>query len=78
LKIPDDFTDRDEMLLRFGVYCGLASRLLQDNSYARRWHGHAEDLTVDEYWTTVKEIHQKLLAAGKIREDEDPLETLLG
>ena len=68
---------REEMLLRFGYYCGLAERLLNDASYSRRWWGHAEDITEEIYWTAVAKICARLVDAGLIAADEDPWESRL-
>jgi hypothetical protein len=68
---------RDEMLCRFGYYCGLAARLLNDDSYWKRWYGHAEDITEEIYSTEVSEISARLKKAGLIAADEDPWESKL-
>lgn len=68
---------RDEMYIRAGFYVGLAVRDLNDPSYWHRWAGNAQNLTPVEYAQMASEIHARLLAAGKIRPDEDPVEELL-
>jgi len=68
---------REEMLMRLGYYIGFAMRELGDGSYAdwlqRKW-GRAETITEDEYVVMASRIHADLVAAGKIRPDEDPFE----
>ncbi len=61
----------DEQLIRIGFYCAAAHRLLQDDSYARRFLGRAEDITLEEYATTCAEISTRLIAAGHLAADED-------
>jgi hypothetical protein len=60
------------MLLRAGIYFGMAGRCLGDDSYAERWLGHAEDLTEEDYVRATSEIRERLLAGGYIKPDEDP------
>ena len=66
---------REEMLLRLGFYCGRAARDLGDFSYAARTIGRGREITITEYEEISSEIHARLLAAGKIRPDEDPYES---
>lgn len=62
------------MLLRAGYYAGIAGRLLGDNSYAKEWHGRADELTEAEYILMTSEIQSRLVDAGHIAVDEDPFE----
>jgi hypothetical protein len=68
---------RDEMLLRFGFYAGLAGRLLGDDSYAKRWYGRAHELTDEDYVREMNEIARRLVVGGLIGADEDPWESQL-
>ena len=67
---------REEMLLRFGYYCGGIGRLLGDYSYAERWCGRCEELTEVDYMRETTEIQGRLVAAGLLGSDEDPYEAL--
>lgn len=70
------FLDRRGMVLRLGFYVGLASRELGDDSYTL-YLGHAEQITEEAYLEMVQEISTRLIAAGKLRPDEDAFETFL-
>lgn len=63
---------RDEMPVRMGLYSGLASRVLKDDSYAARWLGRAHELTEEDYIEATHEIQSRLVKAGFIGPDEDP------
>jgi hypothetical protein len=63
---------RTEMLMRLGYYSGIAVRDLKDHSYAERFTGKAETVTEADYWMVAAEIQTRLVAAGKLRADEDP------
>lgn len=67
--------NRDQMLLRFGFYCGLIGRLLHDNSFADRWWGKAQEITEEDYIRETGEIARRLVAAGFLRPEEDPFES---
>ena len=66
---------RDEMILRFGYYSGLASRLLHDDYYWKKWWGRAQEFTLEDYLREATEISERLLEAGFIGPDEDPWES---
>lgn len=68
---------RDELLIRFGAYAGLAARLLGDYSYSNRWLGNAHLLTAEAYASESAEIQSRLLAAGFIVPDEDAFESMM-
>lgn len=69
--------ERDRMLLRLGVYCGVAARLLKDTGYAERFLSHAEDVTEVDYLEMSAEIKERLLVAGLIAPDEDPYDEVM-
>jgi hypothetical protein len=64
--------NRDQMLLRHGYYCGLAERLLRDESYTKRWLGRAHHLTENQYLEEIQEIEHQLVEHGFIQSDQDP------
>ena len=67
---------RDEMILRMGYYAGVASRVLHDDSYASRWLGRAQDITLEDYMRETSEIAERLRAGGFIGPDEDPFDPM--
>src|SRR4030095_6917867 len=69
--------DRSEMLRRFACYCAVAMKDLNDSSYMERWAGRAGDVTEEDYCGLAADIQSRLLAAGLIKQDEDPYETIM-
>jgi hypothetical protein len=68
--------NRFEILLRAGFYAGMASYHLGDNSYALRWHMDAERISDEEFMDGYREIHSRLVEAGKLAPDQDPFEAV--
>ena len=63
--------NREAVWLRASFYAAFAACKLGDSSYAARWLGRAEAVPLAEYLEAFREIHTRLVAAGKLAPDED-------
>lgn len=75
--MSESLSERALILLRAGQYAGLADRLLGDKSYWMRAISRAHEIPSEQFERESREIHDRLVAAGHLRADEDPMEGLL-
>lgn len=64
--------NRAHLMIRLGWYSGLIHRQLGTDAYTRYGQKCVDEISDEEAYTAIAEIHDKLIAAGVIQPDEDP------